>query len=610
MTDAPAVDEKRMTGAENVHWDLSSLYAGVDDPQIQADMEQIEAEIEAFANKYRGRIGELDAAELAELMGKYAGLIDRIGRLEGFASMHYSTDTGDPARGALVQKLSEWEATVQQKMVFFELAWNALDDADVEKLLSDPVLAQYRHYLEAMRRFKPHMLSESEEQVIMEKDVTGRSAWGRFFGQLTSAMRFEWDGEEVNMSQVLVKLHDPDRETRRKAQQLITEGLHGKKMELTYIFNVLAADKAATDRRRGYESWVSSRNLSNKAPDEVVEALVEAVTSNYDLVARHYDMKRVLLGLDELTDYDRYAPLPIKQSDKFYTWDEAREIVLNAFSAFSPRMGEIAQRFFDENWIDAPPAPSKRGGAYCNPNVPSDHPYVFLNYQGTANDVSTLAHELGHGIHSYLSAEAQGVLGLWTPLTTAEMASTFAEMLVFTDLMKREEDPEARLAMLVEKIEGTFATVYRQISMNRFEDAMHNARRTEGELTTERINEIWMDTQKAMFGESVTMTDNYAQWWSYVPHFVQVPGYVYAYSFGELLVLALWTLYQERGEAFVPQYIDVLAAGDGDWPENILAKVGVDLNDPNFWQKGLDALKALVDEEISLAKEVYPEKFA
>jgi oligoendopeptidase F len=381
-------------------------------------------------------------------------------------------------------------------------------------------------------------------------------------------------------------------------------------MELTYIFNVLAADKAADDRLRGYASWVSSRNLSNKAPDEVVEALVQAVTANYDVVARHYKMKRVLLGLDELADYDRYAPLPIKQSEKFYTCDEAREIVLGAFYAFSQRMGEVAQLFFDNNWIDAPPAPSKRGGVHCNPNVPSDHPYVFMNYQGTANNVSTLAHELGHGIHAYLAAEAQGVLGLWTPLTTAEMASTFAEMLVFTDLMNNEPDPKVRLAMLAQKIEDSFATIFRQVAMNRFEDGLHTARRSEGELTAERISEIWMQTQKDMFRGSVNLRDDYAVWWSYIPHFLHTPGYVYAYAFGELLVLALFELYKEQGEEFVPKYLDVLASGGNDYPDKILAQAGVNLDDPAFWQGGVDVVRNLIEQEEALARQVYPEKFA
>jgi oligoendopeptidase F len=371
---------------------------------------------------------------------------------------------------------------------------------------------------------------------------------------------------------------------------------------------VLAADKASDDKRRGFASWVSSRNLSNKAPDAVVEALIKAVTSNYDIVARHYNLKRKLLGLEELTEYDRYAPLPVKESDAFYTWDEAKDIVLKAFSAFSPRVAEIAQKFFDENWIHAPVTPGKRGGAFCSYTVPSAHPFVLVNYEGTARDVMTLAHELGHGIHAYLAAEAHGLFGLNTPLTTAEMASTFGEMLVFTDLTNKEPDAEARLSMLSHKIEDTLATVFRQVSMNRFEDGFHNARRNEGELTPERISDIWIASQRAMFGDSVNLSDNYKIWWSYIPHFLSTPGYVYAYAFGELLVLALFNLYQERGQAFVPQFIEVLATGDADWPDNILAKIGVDLSDLNFWNQGLAAIRSLVEREEKLAHEVYPDK--
>ncbi|MCA9907058.1 MAG: oligoendopeptidase F, partial [Anaerolineae bacterium] len=302
--------------------------------------------------------------------------------------------------------------------------------------------------------------------------------------------------------------------------------------------------------------------------------------------------------------------LPLKTGDRFYTWDEAKTMVLTAYQAFSPQFAEIAGRFFDENWIHAPVTPGKRGGAFCSGTVPSAHPYVLVNFTGTANDVMTLAHELGHGIHGYLASQAQGILGMYTPLTTAEMASTFGEMLVFTDLMGKEPDAEARLALLVQKIEDTFATIFRQISMNRFEDKLHTARRTEGELTTERVNTFWMETQRAMFGDSVNLSDAYSQWWSYVPHFVQVPGYVYAYAFGELLVLALFNLYKQHGASFVPDYIDVLAAGDSDYPEQILAKVGVDLSNPAFWNEGLAILRTMIEQEEALAREVYPEKFA
>lgn len=603
-----AVIEKQ-TGAENVIWDLSVFYSGADDPAIQRDMEQVLAMADKFAADYRGRVAQLDAEEMVDAMKAIEAINDFAGRISSFAFLLYTTDTNNPQYGALVQKITEYNSLLQQKTLFFDLEWKAVDDAQAQKLLADPTLGKYRHPLEADLRYKPHMLSEAEEQILVEKSVTGREAWNRFFTQVMSALRYEYEGEQLTQSQILAKLHDADRETRRKAADAVTRTLQSRSMELTYIFNVLAADKASDDQRRRYESWISSRNLANKAPDAVVEALIAAVTASYDIVARHYQLKRVLLGYDELRDYDRYAPLPIEAADRDYSWDQARETVLNAYSAFSPRLGEVASRFFGENWIHAALLPNKRGGAFASPTVPSAHPFVLVNYTGKARDVMTLAHELGHGAHMYLSAEAQGITGLYTPLTTAEMASVFGEMLVFSDLMNKEPDPAARLAMLAQKIEDSFATVFRQIAMNRFEDGLHTARRGEGELSTERLNQIWMETQKAMFQGSVNLRDEYSQWWSYIPHFLGTPGYVYAYAFGELLVLALFNLYQQRGAEFVPQYLDVLAAGDSDYPDRILAKVGVDLSDPAFWSQGLDTLRQLVEQEEQLAREVYPDKF-
>ncbi len=523
--------------------------------------------------------------------------------------MLYSSDTNNAQFGALLQKITEFDSELEQKLVFFGLEWNLADDAAAEATLNNPTLAKYRHKLEADRRYKPYQLSEIEEQLLMEKSVTGRSAWTRFFQQVMGALRLDWDGQKVPMTPVLTRLHDSDRAVRQRASESITAGLREKSMELTYVFNVLAADKASEDKRRGYPTWISSRNLSNKAPDAVVESLIQAVTANYDIVARHNKLKRALLGLDELTDYDRYAPLPTKERDAFYTWSEAQDIVLKAFDAFSPRIAEAAKRFFDENWIHAPVLPGKRGGAFCNYTVPSAHPFVLVNYEGKARDVMTLAHELGHGVHGYLAAKEQGVFGMPWLLTTAEMASTFGEMLVFTDLTNAEPDPEVRLSMLAHKIEDTFATVFRQVSMNRFEEGYHTARRNEGELTSERLSQLWTASQTAMFGDSVRLTENYGLWWSYIPHFLHTPGYVYAYAFGELLVLALFKLYQERGSSFVPAFVDVLAAGDSDWPENILHKVGVDLTDLNFWNNGLAAVRSLVDQEEKLAQELYPDKF-
>ncbi len=606
MTDAAV---EKQTGAEDVLWDLSIFYDDASDPAIQRDLDRLVQMADEYAATYRGRVAQLDAEEMVDALVEQEEIQDFAGRISSFAFLNYATDTSDPKLGALVQKITEYGSQLSQKLMFFELEWKEVPDAQVQKLLADPTLGKYKHPLEAELRYKPYTLSEPEEQILVEKSVTGSSAWTRLFTQITSALRFDYDGEQLTQSQVLAKLHDPDREVRHKAANSLTAGLKSRAMELTFIFNVLVADKASNDRLRGYPEWISARNLSNKAPDEVVEALIKAVTDSYHVVARHYNLKRILLGYDELFDYDRYAPLQIEAEGEEYTWDQARQIVVSAYSAFSPRMGEIAQRFFDEHWIHAALAPNKRGGAFASPTVPSAHPFVLLNYTGQARDVQTLAHELGHGLHMFLSAEAQGITGLYTPLTTAEMASTFGEMLTFSDLMKKEPDPAARLAMLAQKIEDSFATVFRQVSMNRFEEGLHTARRTEGELSTERISEIWMGTQRAMFEDSVTLRDDYGLWWSYVPHFLSTPGYVYAYAFGELLVLALYNLYLKRGADFVPQYLDVLAAGDSDYPDQILAKVGVDLTDPAFWNEGLEALKALVDQEEALAREIYPDKF-
>ena len=605
-----AAPQERPTGAENVIWDLSVFYDSFDDPRLEADIERLDGLAESFQSSWRGQVAQMTASDFAKAYQQLEAIYDLRGRLGSFAFLNFSTDTAQPAYQAAVARVEELESRLSQQLVFFDLEWNALADEHAKAILDDPAIADYRYYLEAERRYRPHNLSEAEEQISIEKSVTGSSAWTRFFTQLTSAFRFDWLGEQVNMTFVLNKLRDADRDIREMAWRKLTDKLREKQMELTFIFNTLALDKANSDRRRGYASWVSARNLSNKASDEVVEALVQTVTSNYDLVARHYHLKRALLGYAELYDYDRYAPLNLKESETFYTWEEARDIVLDAFGNFSRDMQEVAQRFFAGGWIHAPVLPNKRGGAFAASTVASANPFVFLNYLGDARDITTLAHELGHGIHMYLSGQEKGLFALYTPLTTAEMASTFAEMLVFQDLMAAEDDPEIKLSMLVEKIEDTFATVFRQISMNRFEDKMHNARRDEGELTAERFNCLWLETQRDMFGDSLTITDEYGSWWSYVPHFLHTPGYVYAYSFGELLVLALYKIYQEAGADFVPRYLELLAAGDSDYPDRLLAQVGVDINDPRFWQKGIDVIAEWIEGAQTLARQLYPDKFA
>ncbi len=592
------MSDQQTTGAETVTWDLTDLYTGMADPKLEADLDACDAEADALDAAYRGRIAGLTAAELAGLMVRFEALQETAGRAGTFASLNWAQNTEDPARGALLQRATERGSRLGQKLVFLELELAAAPDDAAAAWLADPALARWRHWLEGVRLFRPHLLTEPEEKILAEKGITGRNAWDRFFDEVHSAARYELDNEQLARDQVLGRLYSPEREVRRQAAAAVTHGLQEMRRTTTYIFNTVLADKASDDRLRNYPTWLSSRNLANQVDDRTVTALVEAVTARYDIVARYYRLKRRLLGLDELFDYDRYAPLPA--AERRYTWAEAKAIVLSAYTRFDPRMAEIAGRFFAGRWIDAAITPGKLGGAFSHGAVPSVHPYILLNFDGRPREVMTLAHELGHGIHQKL-AGVQGALQADTPLTTAETASVFGEMLVFQDMMARETDPKVRLAMLTGKIEDSFATAFRQISMNRFEHAMHTARRAEGELTTERFSTLWLETQRAMFGDSVTLTDDYGLWWSYIPHFIGTPGYVYAYAFGELLVLALYARYQQAPDGFADTYIAMLAAGGSDWPHEIVKPLGVDLTDPGFWAHGLSILETMVSEAEALA---------
>jgi len=584
------------TGAEDVRWALEDLH---EDPEaVQDSLATADDEAEAFAEKYRGRVDELDAEALSTALDRLDTIQDRLGRAYAFVYLYWSTDTNDEERGALLQSVRETYNRINQKLVFFEVEWANLLEDRVKQLLEHEALSEYRHYLEVEYQQKEHVLTEPEEKVLSEKDITGKQAWTRFFDETLGAARFELDGEEMTQEEILSKLYEPNRTLRRQAALSFTDGLKEHQRTLTFVFNTLLADKASTDRLRGYDHWLESRNLSNEVDDKTVEALIEAVTSRYDLVARFYELKRRLLGVDKLYDYDRYAP--IDEADTTYQWTEAQEMVLDAYADFHPEMADVARTFFEENWIDAAMAPGKRSGAFSHGTVPSAHPYVLLNYTGKARDVQTLAHELGHGVHQYLARE-QTIFHHGTPLTTAEMASVFGEMLVFQRLMRREEDPKNRLAMLVAKIDDTLATVFRQVAMNRFEERIHTDRRKERELPPERFSEHWMETQEAMFEGSVTLGEHYQHWWSYVPHFLHTPGYVYAYAFGELLVLALYSRYQDAGDPFADEYLDLLRAGGSDWPHELVGRVGVDLEDEGFWRRGLSQIEDLIGEAESLA---------
>ncbi|MDA0684311.1 MAG: M3 family oligoendopeptidase [Bacteroidetes bacterium] len=599
QTPSEAGSASKTTGAESVTWDLSQMFASVSDlKQTLADSLSM---AESFALAYRGNVAALDIDGLAAAMKEMETLQDGVGKAYTYAYLNWSTDTADAERGALLQHVRESYTTIAGHLLFFELEWTQVEDKRAAELLSDGSLSFCRHYLEVARLQKPYLLSEEGERVMMEKGNTGRSAWNRFFDETLSDMRFEVDGVAMTQQQVLARLHDKDRETRRVAAEAFTQGLKASSRPLTFIFNTILADKALDDRLRGYPSWITSRNMSNEVADEDVEALIGAVQDGYVHVQRFYSIKQRLLGLETMTEYDRYAP--IGEADRHIDWDTAREMVLSSYTEFHPQMGAITKRFFDENWIDAALGEAKRGGAFSHGAVPSTHPYILMNYTGKIRDVQTLAHELGHGVHQYLSRE-QGIFHADTPLTTAETASVFGEMLVFQRLMREETDPANRLAMLMGKIDDTIATVFRQVSMNRFENRIHHERREKGELSTADLSEAWMDTQRPMFGDSVTLSENYAAWWSYIPHFLHTPGYVYAYAFGELLVLALYQRYQEQGESFADAYLDLLRSGGSDWPHVLVGRLGVDLRDPAFWAGGVQAIGALVDQAEELSRQV------
>jgi oligoendopeptidase F len=589
------------TGAEQIHWDLSDLYTSAEDPALKTDVQRLKDLTGEFSQSYKNKLSNLNASELREALQKYEEIQDMMARIGSYAYLNWTTNTEDPALGKLVQETNELGSELSQQLVFFDIEWLALPEEDAQKLIQDDELSGYRHYLQTSRDFKPYILSEEQEQLLSAKSVTGKQAWTRFFDETLGAARFKLDGKELTEQEILSKLHQPDRELRKRSAAALTEGFQNLNRSLTYIFNTLLADKATNDKLRGYKSWISSRNLSNEIKDETVDHLVSAVTDAYPLAQRYYRLKGRLLGLDQMQDYDRYAPL--LKNESTIAWEKAQETVLQAYGRFHPEMGEVAGKFFEHNWIDAAIRPGKRGGAYSASTADSVHPYVFMNYDGSVRDVQTLAHELGHGVHQYVS-RIQGPLQSGTPLTTAETASVFGEMLVFQDLLAGLESKEERLALLLGKIDDSMATVFRQISMNRFEDAMHTARREEGELTSDRLSALWMQTQRDLYGDSVHLNDHYGLWWSYIPHFMHTPGYVYAYAFGELLVLSLYEKYRQQPDGFADRYMEILRAGGSESPETLTSRMGVDINQRSFWQEGIGLIEQLVAQAEALAEEL------
>jgi len=593
---------------EGVGWDLSDLYESAADPALERDLAAALDRAKSFNARYRGTInvpGGPSPEWVARGLAEMEVILEQTDKPAIYAGLLHAADMRPTQHGALVAMTQERGSEIHNQLLFFDLEWIALDDGAANAIIDSPACAHHRHHLASTRRYRPHMLSEPEEKILEETANTGRRAFSRLFDEELSSLSFEVeiDGEtrHLNESGVLALLHDARRDLRRRAAAALTEKLRDRSLLLTFIFNISAQDHALTDRLRRFSDPMAARHLDNEIEAQTVRSLIAACEEGADVVADYYRVKRKLLGLDVLYDYDRYAP--IAADGRKLPWPAGRDLVLDAYGAFSPRMREIASSFFERRWIDAEAREGKRGGAFSASTVPSAHPYVLLTYLGLPRDVMTLAHELGHGVHQYLARD-RGYLQSDTALTMAETASVFGEMLVFERLRSQETDPRASLALLCEFIEEAFGTVFRQIVLTRFEQRLHESRRRDGELSSDHIGAIWQDVNAAMYGDAVVLTDDYRWWWSYIPHFIHSPFYCYAYSFGELLVLALYELYREQGPDFVPKYLDLLAAGGSEAPATLLLRLGLDVGQPVFWQNGLGVLRRLVAEAVDLAAKV------
>ncbi len=575
-------------------WNLADLYASPEAPEFAADMKKGEDLSRAFAENYRGKLASLGGAELAQALKDYEAISDLLGRTGSYAQLYYVGDTTDSKRGKFYGDISARLTDISTLLLFFELELNRIDDAALEKAMEVPALGHYRSWIENLRKEKPYQLDDKLEELFLEKSQTSAAAFNRLFDETMAGLRFEVEGQTLTLEPTLNLMQSPD-EAKRKAGSDALAKTFGENLKLfTLITNTLAKDKDISDRWRGFKDIADARHLSNRVEPEVVAALVESVRNNYPKLShRYYRMKAKWLGKDQLMHWDRNAPLPAEDTREV-PWTEAKDMVLSAYGAFDPQMADIARTFFEKNWIDAPSRPGKTPGAFAHPTVPSAHPYVLLNYMGKTRDVMTLAHELGHGVHQVLAAK-QGPLMASTPLTLAETASVFGEMLTFQALLKQTTDPKKRKALLASKVEDMINTVVRQIAFYSFERKVHTARK-EGELTPEQINAIWLDVQKESLGDGIRFGEGYETFWTYIPHFIHSPFYVYAYAFGDCLVNSLYARYRESEQGFQEKYFAMLKAGGTKHHSELLKPFGLDAADPGFWDKGLSVISGMIDE--------------
>jgi len=575
-------------------WDLSDLYPGRDSPELTRALEGAGKEATEFAARYQGKLAALSGEALGQAVAAYERLRETLERVMSYASLVYAGDVSDSEIGRFYQMMQERVTDIGSTLLFFTLELNKLEDADLAAKLTSPALAHYAPWLRDVRVFRPHQLSDEVEKLLHEKYVAGRAAWIRLFEETMAALRFPVDGKELTSAEALHLLSEPEPRLRKAAAKSLGEVLGRNARLFALVTNTLAKDKEIEDRWRGYKRPISSRNLGNYVEDEVVDALISAVRSAFPRLShRYYRLKAKWFGKERLDYWDRNAPLP-DEEHRIIPWPEARDTVLAAYGRFSPELAAVGRRFFEGRWIDAPVRPGKSPGAFAHPTVPSAHPYLLLNYQGKTRDVMTLAHELGHGVHQVL-AGAQGPLMADTPLTLAETASVFGEMLTFRALLAAETDPKARKVMLAGKVEDMLNTVVRQIAFVEFERRVHDERR-QGELTPDRIGQIWMDIQGESLGPAIAFEDEYRSYWTYIPHFIHTPFYVYAYAFGDCLVNSLYAVYQEAHQGFAEKYLNMLRAGGTRRHKELLAPFGLDAGDPKFWDKGLSVIAGFIDE--------------
>jgi oligoendopeptidase F len=576
-------------------WNLADLYSAIDSPEVKRDLDRADADSIAFEEGYKGKLVALTAGgRLAEAIKDYEALDDLIGRLISYAGLVYAGNTTDPVRAKFYGDMQERITKASLHLIFFTLELNRVDDAAIEQAMADPALGHYRPWIEDIRKEKPYQLDDKLEELFHEKSVTGAGAWNRLFDETLGSLRFNVDGKELAIEQTLSLMQDVNGAKRRAASEALAKTFKANLRTFALITNTLAKDKEISDRWRGFKDIADARHLSNRVEPEVVDALVSAVRDAYPRLShRYYALKARWFGKKVLPHWDRNAPLP-KVEQRPIGWGEARDTVLDAYGGFSPRMAEVAERFFSRNWIDAPTRPGKQSGAFSHPTVPSAHPYVLLNYQGKPRDVMTLAHELGHGVHQVL-AGPNGALMAPTPLTLAETASVFGEMLTFKALLAKTTDVKARRAMLASKVEDMINTVVRQVAFYSFERKVHTERRN-GELTADKLNEIWMSVQAESLGPAIAFKPGYETFWAYIPHFIHSPFYVYAYAFGDCMVNSLYAVYEQAHEGFAERYLAMLSAGGTKHHSELLKPFGLDARDPKFWQGGLSVIERLIGE--------------